>query len=95
MVDKTRPLFPLGQCVATPGALAALEEAGQMPVAFLDRHILGDWGEIDPGDKGANEQALQDDARIFSVYHTSKGVTLWVITEADRSSTCILLPDEY
>jgi len=95
MLDIVRPLFSLGQCVATPGALAALEEAQQMPAAFLDRHVRGDWGEIHPGDKGANEQALQDDARIFSVYQTSKGVKLWVITEADRSSTCILLPDEY
>jgi hypothetical protein len=95
MVDFLRPLFPLGQCVATPGALSALEEAGQSPAVFLDRHVHGDWGEIDPADKGMNEQALKDDARIFSVYHTSKGVKLWVITEADRASTCILLPDEY
>jgi hypothetical protein len=95
MVDLVRPLFPLGQCVATPGALAALEEAGQMPADFLNRHVAGDWGEIDPEDKGLNEQALKDDARIFSVYQTSKGVKLWVITEADRASTCILLPDEY
>ena len=95
MVDFVRPLFSLGQCVATPGALAALEEAGQTPADFLDRHIRGDWGNIHPGDKGANEQALQDGGRIFSVYTTSKGVKLWVITEADRTSTCILLPDEY
>ena len=95
MVDFVRPLFSLGQCVATPGALAALEEAGQTPADFLDRHIHGDWGNIHPGDKGANEQALQDGDRIFSVYVTSKGVKLWVITEADRASTCILLPDEY
>ena len=87
--------FPLGQVVATPGALAALEEAGQMPAEFLARHAHGDWGEIHPGDKGANEQALKDGARIFSVYRTSKGVKVWVITEADRASTCILLPDEY
>ena len=95
MVDFVRPLFSLGQCVATPGALAALEEAGQTPADFLDRHIRGDWENIHPGDKGANEQALQDGDRIFSVHTTSKGVKLWVITEADRTSTCILLPDEY
>jgi len=95
MVDFVRPLFSLGQCVATPGALAALEDAGQTPADFLDRHVQGDWGTIHPGDKGANEQALQDGDRIFSVYTTSKGVKLWVITEADRTSTCILLPDEY
>ena len=62
---------------------------------LLDRHIHGDWGNIHPGDKGTNEQALQDGDRILSVYVTSKGVKLWVITEADRASTCILLPDEY
>ena len=72
MVDRVRPLFPLGQCVATPGALAALEEAGQTPADFLNRHVCGDWGEIHPADKGMNEQALKDGARIFSVYRTSK-----------------------
>jgi len=95
MVDFVRPLFPLGQCVATPGALAALEEAGQSPADFLNRHVAGDWGEIDREDKGLNEQALKEGARIFSVYQTSKGVKVWVITEADRASTCVLLPDEY
>ena len=95
MVDFNRPLFSLGQCVATPGALAALEEAGQTPADFLARHVHGDWGEVHPGDRGMNEQALKDSARIFSVYTTAKGVKVWVITEADRASTCILLPDEY
>jgi hypothetical protein len=95
MVDFVRPLFPLGQCVATPGALAALEEAGQSPADFLNRHVAGDWGEIDREDRGLNEQALKEGARIFSVYRTSKGVKVWVITEADRASTCVLLPDEY
>ena len=95
MVDRVRPLFPLGQCVATPGALAAMTEAGQSPIDFLNRHVTGDWGEIDPSDRGLNEEALRDDARIFSVYRTAKDVKVWVITEADRASTCILLPDEY
>lgn len=95
MVDYARPLFSLGQCVATPGALAALDEAGQTPAEFLNRHVRGDWGAIDPADKGLNEQAIRDGDRIFSVYVTAKGVKLWVITEADRASTCILLPDEY
>jgi hypothetical protein len=95
MVDFNRPLFALGQCVATPGALAALKEAGQMPADFLNRHVRGDWGTIDPADRGLNEQAIRDGDRIFSVYTTTKGVKLWVITEADRASTCILLPDEY
>jgi len=95
MVDIIRPLFALGQCVATPGALAALEEAGQTPADFLNRHVHGDWGTTHPADKEMNEQALRDGDRIFSVYVTRNGVKLWVITEADRASTCILLPDEY
>jgi hypothetical protein len=72
-----------------------MEEAGQTPSDFLARHQIGDWGDIHPDDKGLNEQALRDGARIFSVYITSKGAKLWVITEADRASTCILLPQEY
>jgi len=94
-VDFSRPLFLLGQCVVTPAALTAMEEAGQTPADFLARHIHGDWGEVHPGDRGRNEQALKDGARIFSVYTTAKGAKVWVITEADRASTCILLPDEY
>jgi len=95
MVDFARPLFSLGQCVATPGALAALEDAGQAAAVFLSRHVHGDWGECDREDSVANDRALKDGSRIFSVYRTSKGVKIWVITEADRSSTCILLPSEY
>jgi len=95
MVDFVRPWFPLGQCVATPGALAALTEAVHTPGEFLSRHVAGDWGEIDPEDRGLNEEALREGARVFSVYRTSKGAKVWVITEADRASTCILLPDEY
>jgi hypothetical protein len=87
--------FPLGKLVATPGAIAAMEEAGQSPVAFLERHVTGDWGEVCTEDKLANEQALVDGDRIVSAYRTTKGEKLWVITEADRSSTCILLPEEY
>ena len=86
-----QPLFPLGQIVATPGALEALTDARQSPVEFLARHARGDWGE----DKALNDEAVKDGSRILSAYRTKVGVKLWVITEADRSSTCILLPDEY
>jgi len=89
------PLFSLGQLVATPGVLEELQRAGQSPTVFLDRHVVGDWGNCCVEDAMANDQALRDGARIFSVYHTAKGVKIWVITEADRSSTCILLPSEY
>jgi len=87
--------FSLGQTVATPGALAALTEACQSPCDFLRRHITGDWGEVDAEDQQSNEDALLHGERLLSAYRTGKGVKLWVITEADRSSTCILLPDEY
>ena len=87
--------FPLGQTVSTPGALEALQDSGQSPADFLNRHSSGDWGELSNNDKQANEDALLHGDRIFSSYHTSNGVKIWVITEADRSSTCILLPEEY
>ena len=92
---NVRPLFPLGQIVATPGALRALQEAEQSPTEFIDRHVTGDWGELGDDDKQANEQALREDLRILSAYTTSAGVKLWVITEADRSATTMVLPSEY
>ena len=87
--------FPLGQTVATPGAMSALEDSGQSPVEFLSRHVSGDWGDLCDEDAGANEEAVKNELRVFSVYHTSQKVKLYVITEADRSSTCILKPEEY
>lgn len=88
-------LFSLGSTVATPGALQALIEAGDSPAAFLARHVSGDWGEVGPEDAKENERSVKEDFRILSAYRTSKGERIWVITEADRSSTCILLPEEY
>jgi len=90
-----KPKFSLGQLVATPGALRALEAAGQSPGYFLDRHLAGDWGEVCDDDKRLNDEALVDGSRILSAYRTLKGVKIWIITEADRSSSCVLLPDEY
>ncbi len=87
--------FPLGQVVATPGALQVLQESGQSPLHFLSRHRAGDWGDVDEEDREANNQAFQDGTRLLSVYHTSQGKTVWIITEADRTSTTLLLPDEY
>ena len=87
--------FPLGQLVATPGALETLQEAGQSPTDFLSRHVRGDWGEVCDDDKRANDEALVHGARILSAYRTLRNVRIWVITESDRSSTCILLPEEY
>jgi hypothetical protein len=87
--------LPLGKLVATPGALSALLEAEQTPIEFIDRHRQGDWGEVCADDWELNDQSLQDGTRILSAYRTKKDVRIWIITESDRSSTCILLPEEY
>ena len=90
------PLFSLGQIVATPGALAALEKAGHTPQEFLSRHLKGDWGDLSDEDRTENELSLQRGFRLLSSYRTNAGDTkIWVITEADRSATTILLPEEY
>lgn len=87
-------LFDLGQLVATPGALAALEKSGQSPMDFLSRHVTGDWGEISEEDRRENQFSLEKGFRLLSSYRTTAG-KIWVITEADRSYTTLLLPDEY
>jgi hypothetical protein len=92
---QQRPRFSLGQVVATPGALAALEETGQRPEEFLSRHIVGDWGVVPAEDKQENELSVQKGFRILSAYVLTTGVKIWIITESDRSSTCLLLPSEY
>jgi hypothetical protein len=97
MQETTKtPLFPLGQIVATPGALAALGKAGQTPLEFLTRHVRGDWGELCEEDRKENQLSLEHGLRLLSSYRISSGDTkVWVITEADRSATTILLPEEY
>lgn len=95
MIEISKPKFPIGRLVATPGAVAAMAEAGQNAMHFISRHIAGDWGECCEEDRQANEDALCNGERLMSVYRTAKNVKLWVITEADRSATTILLPDEY
>lgn len=92
--------FELGQVVATPGALEAMDAAGVTPVDLLRRHSQGDWGDLSTDDKQSNDEAIRDGSRIFSAYILPTDVKLWVITEAKddtgkRNSTCILLPDEY
>ena len=92
--------FPLGQLLATPGALAALQRAQQTPAEFLMRHSRGDWGDVCAEDKRLNDQSLEDGSRLMSAYLTSDGVKLWIITEAaddagHRLATTILLPEEY
>ena len=90
-----QPAFELGQIVATPGALAALKKAGQQPGEFLTRHINRDWGDLDEEDRKENEYGLEHGFRLLSAYKTNAGDRLWIITEADRSVTTLLLPEEY
>jgi hypothetical protein len=91
-------LFPLGTVVATPGAIERMEHHGMDPAGLLARHLSGDWGDIHPDDRGLNEQALRHGARLLSVYgedKTGEDSRIWIITEADRSATTILRPEDY
>ncbi len=90
------PRFPLGRVVATPGALSALEEAQTCPSELLRRHQGGDWGEVPSCDARENERSLRHGWRLLSSYPLGEDrAKVWVITEADRSSTCLLRPEEY
>lgn len=102
MVDFVRSTsrFPLGQVVATPAALEAIEQAGQSPVEFLDRHVRGDCGELSAEDRQLNDSAVECGSRILSAYRTNSGTKIWIITEAadddgQRAATTVLLPEEY
>ena len=94
--SNSKPLFRLGQTVATPGALALLEKNGQTPAEFIARHQFGDWGDaLCEEDQKLNDAALKDGSRLFSSYKLNDGQKIWIITESNRSSTCVLRPDEY
>ncbi len=87
--------FALGQTFITPGAQEALEMAGQTAIQFLRRHLSCDWGELSEDDIRENELSLKEGFRLLSSYRTAKAQQLWIITEADRSATTVLLPSEY
>lgn len=93
--------FEMGQVVATPGAVEALEQSRQSAGDFLQRHARGDWGEeLCDEDRQSNDEALTDGSRLLSAYRTAVGTKLWVITEAEddsgrRSATTLLLPEDY
>jgi hypothetical protein len=98
------PRFALGQLYVTPGAQAALEHYQVNPLLLIGRHMAGDWGDVCPEDAKTNEEALQEGGRLFSVYvlpvpdagsTALAPVKIWIITEADRSVTTLLLPEEY
>jgi hypothetical protein len=87
-----KPLFSTGQLVATPGALDTFNEEFQL--ACLQRHLTGDWGDLDAEDRAENDRALKEGDRLLSSYKLGD-MKLWIITEWDRSVTTLLLPEEY
>jgi hypothetical protein len=93
--DKTRPMFSLGTLFATPGALNELFRHNVSSRDLLHRHVTGDWGVVSEHDAHANRFALRAGLRILSSYKIADGINVWIITEADRESTTILLPGEY
>jgi len=97
MIAKARkvPIFQFSKIVATQAAVECLAAANCKPADLLDRHIYGDFGEINEEDEGSNNKAIKTGERILSVYKLDSGEIIWIITEADRSSTCLLLPEEY
>ncbi len=93
-LDQPRAVgFSLGQVVATPGVLETLDPSEML--LSLARHARGDWGELDPEDIRENELSLAQGFRLLSAYRSREGVKFWIITEADRSVTTFLLPEEY
>jgi hypothetical protein len=90
-----RQKFSLGRIVATPGALDAMQKSGDSAHDLIFRHATGDWGEVCEEDKALNDAAIHSSERLLSAYRLKDGVKLWIITEADRSVTTYLLPDEY
>ena len=92
---EQRARFEAGRLLATPGAVAALAEAGADSAAYLARHLAGDWGDLCADDIAANERALLTGERLLSAYRLPTGARLWIITEADQSATTLLLPSEY
>jgi hypothetical protein len=88
-------LFRLGKLVATPAALKALDKSATRIETILAQHCTQHWGDICKEDRQENDKALRTNSRIFSVYNIPFGVRLFVITEADRSATTVLLESEY
>ncbi|MEJ7863171.1 MAG: hypothetical protein WKF90_16200 [Pyrinomonadaceae bacterium] len=94
-IIQNKVLFPLGEIYLTIGVQEALEESNQMPNEFLAKHQSGNWGLVCEDDRQENELSVKEGFRILSAYKTDRDVKIWVITEACRSSSTILLPDDY
>ena len=97
---STKPKFETGVILATPGATEAFDKTGHTPFDFLQRHVSGDWGDLDDEDRQPNDQALIDGSRLLSAYRLADGTKIWLITEAvgengRRESSTFLLPSEY
>lgn len=95
-----KPKFQLGRLLSTPAALKGIQDAGQEPGFFLEKHAAGEWGDVCADDGQANDEALVNGSRILSVHKTLKGVRIWIITEAAdddgrRAATTAMLPLEY
>jgi hypothetical protein len=95
VLNEKAILFPLGNIYLTIGAKEALAESNELPFKFLSRHQTGDWGELCEDDKRENELSVKEGFRILSAYRTTQNVKLWIISEATRETTTILLPEEY
>jgi hypothetical protein len=87
--------FELGLVLATPAALELLGSVEVSPSELLEMHVSGDWGDVPSEDARENEYSLKHGFRVLSSYPLPSGERIWIITEADRSSTCLLLPREY
>lgn len=93
--STTAARFTLGHLFITPGAIEALEEAGQPAREFIERHARLEQGELCDDDHKENHFSVNKSLRIFSAFKTANGVKIWVVTESDRSATTLLLPSEY
>ncbi len=94
MIAIPKP-FDLGHVVVTPGANQALKNACQTASHFLNRHLSADWGDLCESDLRLNDEAVKHGGQLLSSYRLSTGLTLWIVTEADRSHTVVLMPEEF
>lgn len=100
MIQISKPDFPIGKLLATPGALEALQEADVDIIDLVERHICKDWGDLSDEDRRLNDEALHNGSRILSAYILPTEIKIWIITEAtdekgERAATTALLPEEY
>lgn len=89
------PAFSLGRLIATAGVHALVQEGRINPSFYLNRHLSGDWGDLCDDDRRSNDYALENGQQILSSYKVAPDLTLWIITEWDRSATTLLFPEEY